>query len=51
MRDTTKKRILEINKKDLSSAQDQSAKEIVLSCKTLIKLLTFAVDNYKMDTR
>lgn len=29
--------------------QDFAAKEIVLSCRTLIKVLTYAVDNYKLD--
>ncbi|CAD8153961.1 unnamed protein product [Paramecium octaurelia] len=49
MRDTTKKRILEINAREPSSVKDQSAREIIQSCQMLIKLLTYVVDNHKED--
>ena len=49
MRDTTKKRVLELYDKDPYCVEDYSAREIILSSRTLIKILTFAVDNYKLD--
>ncbi|CAD8055712.1 unnamed protein product [Paramecium primaurelia] len=49
MRDTTKKRILEINAREPQSVKDQSAREIIQSCQMLIKLLTYVVDNHKED--
>jgi len=49
LRDTTKKRVLELYDKDVNLVEDYSAKEIVLSCRSLIKVISFAVDNYKLD--
>ncbi|CAD8160818.1 unnamed protein product [Paramecium pentaurelia] len=50
MRETTKKRVIEFNSRDPLSVQDQSAREIIVSCKSLVKVMTYLVDNSHLQT-
>ncbi|CAD8160762.1 unnamed protein product [Paramecium pentaurelia] len=49
IRDITKKRIMELNGKDVKLVKNKSAIALIKGCKTLIKVMSFMVDNYKLD--
>lgn len=48
LRDTTKKRILELNNRSIDNIDDEQTKEVVMSCKMAIKVLSFAVENHSL---
>jgi hypothetical protein len=51
MRETTKKRVIEFNGKDIKSIEHQSIKDLVNGCKTIVKVMSFVIENYKLDNR
>lgn len=51
MRDTTKRRILIIAARDLATVKEDDSKEIIVSSRLLVNLLTFLVENYKMEKK
>jgi hypothetical protein len=51
MRETTKKRVIEFNGKDIKSIEHQSIRDLVNGCKTIVKVMSFVIENYKLDNR
>lgn len=40
---------MELNGKDVKLVKNKSAIALIKGCKTLIKVMSFMVDNYKLD--
>lgn len=51
MRETTKKRVIEFNSKDIKGIENKPLKELVSGCKIIVKIMSFVIENYKLDNR